>query len=92
MHAENARNVSKEDASVYSHLLLTYGIIEEAFLLHTKKWIDDDEWQGWSAFLEGLSAHPMFLTIRRLAAGTFDKRFEDYISNNMFAKKQDSTA
>lgn len=78
-----AKNLTKEDASVYSHLLLTYGIIEEAYQLHSKKWMSDEDWQQWSAFLEGLAGHPMFLTIHRMAAGTFDKGFEAYISKNI---------
>lgn len=88
---ERAREVTKEDASLYSHLLLTYGIIEEAFLLHSKKWISDADWEQWSAFLKRLSAHPMFSNINLLTAGTFDKGFEDYIAKNILPKKGGAT-
>jgi len=71
---------TKEEIMVSSHLLLAYGIIEEAYMLYAKKWIDKEEWQQWSAFLERLSRHPLFPTIHRMASGTFDRRFEEYVS------------
>ena len=80
MPGESVRNATKEDAAVYSHLLLAYGIIEEAFVLHNKKWISDADWLQWAAFLDRLSKHPMFAVIHEMTAGTFDRSFEDYVS------------
>ncbi len=71
---------STEEATVYAHLLVAYGIIEEAFLLYSKKWIDEDTWQQWSAWLVALSEAPQFKRIHERTSGTFDKRFEDYVS------------
>ena len=79
----DSQSATKEDAAVYSHLLLAYGIIEEAFLLYQKKWIGDEDWSQWSAFLQRLSANPMFPGIFRMSAGTFDKRFEDYVAGEI---------
>jgi len=44
MPGEVPQNATKEDASVVSHLIMGYGIIEEAFLLYEKKWIDEENW------------------------------------------------
>jgi hypothetical protein len=87
LSGEAARKATKEDAIVFTHLLLAYGIIEEAFILYKKKWIGEEDWQQWSAFLEGLLRHPLFSVIHRITLGTFDKRFEAYISNVILAKK-----
>ena len=43
--------IAAEDISVIANLLIAYGIIEEAFLLYAKKWIDNDTWEQWAAWL-----------------------------------------
>jgi len=72
-------NVSEDEATIYAHLLVCYGIIEEAFLLYVKKWIDEDTWLQWSAWLVAISTQPQFKSIPERTAGTFDKRFEEYV-------------
>lgn len=83
-----AKEISKEEGSVYAHLLLAYGIVEEAYLLYKKKWIDEETWRGWSAWLEGLATRPEFQKIHSVASGTFDKGFEEYVSK--FVPKEKS--
>src|SRR2546426_981826 len=75
--------ISQEDATVLAYLLLGYGIIEEVYLLYCKKWIDKETWEQWSAFLKILSRHPLFGRIHGTSRGTFDKQFQDYVSNLM---------
>ena len=75
--------VSTDEATVYAHLLVAYGIVEEAFLLYAKKWIDEDTWQQWSAWLVALSEAPQFKRIHERTSGTFDKRFEDHVSKTL---------
>ncbi|MGA2877075.1 MAG: hypothetical protein ABSE82_16280 [Nitrososphaerales archaeon] len=82
-----AKEISKEDASIYAHLLLAYGIVEEAYLLYKKKWIDEETWRGWSVWLEGLASNPLFQQIHCVASGTFDKGFEEYVSKFMPKEK-----
>jgi hypothetical protein len=72
--------ISPEEAMVYGHMMVAYGIIEEAFLLRTRKWITEDEWKQWSAFLSALAARPQMKTIVERSRGTFDGRFEEYAS------------
>jgi hypothetical protein len=79
----NPDGVTDEEAQTYGHILLAYGIIEEAYLLYKKKWIDEDTWHQWSAFLQSLSVQPSFRGIHEATAGTFDRGFEDYISKNI---------
>lgn len=82
----NKQEISAEEASIYGHLLIAYGIIEEAFLLCKKKWIDDESWEQWSAWLKVLATHPQFIQMHRATSGMFDKDFEDYVSKIMQEK------
>jgi hypothetical protein len=41
----NNQEISPEEASVYGHLMIAYGIIEDAFLLSKKKQIDNYTWE-----------------------------------------------
>jgi hypothetical protein len=61
--------LSEEDEVVSSYLLLGYGIFEEVFLLHKRKWIDDHTWEGWSAFLQNISRHPLFRRVHEVVSG-----------------------
>lgn len=40
--------VAADDVAVITNLLIAYGIIEEAFLLYAKKWIDEEAWRQWA--------------------------------------------
>jgi hypothetical protein len=81
IHGHNkGRKITSQDASVYVHLLIAYGIIEEAFLLYVKKWIDKETWDQWATWFKNvLVRHPQFTQIHRGTRGMFDKRFEDYV-------------
>ena len=81
LHGYGTRTrIAREDLSVISNLLIAYGIIEEAFLLYTKRWIDEETWQQWATWLKDLTTHPRFVQIHARMRGQFDKRFEDYTS------------
>ena len=73
------RSASKEEAAVWGHMLMAYGIIEEAYQLYAKKWIDETNWLQWSAFLEVLAKNPLFVAMQQATVGTFDTRFEAYV-------------
>lgn len=89
---QDTHKMTKEDAALFGHFLLAYGIIEEAFLLYKKGWIDEENWGQWAAFLEGLSTHPRFAKMAERTIGTFDKDFEEYVSKNMLGEKNSSNA
>lgn len=72
--------ITPADTSLIVNLLIAYGIIEEAFLLYAKRWIDEQTWRQWAAWLKDLAKHPRLVQIHRRMQGQFDKRFEDYVS------------
>jgi hypothetical protein len=72
--------IAVDDVSVIANLLIAYGIVEEAFLLYAKKWIDGETWGQWAAWLRDLTKHPKFDLMHRRMKGQFDKRFQDYVS------------
>lgn len=85
-HSHTKTKITREDTSVIVNLLTIYGIIEEAFLFYVKKWIDEETWGQWAAWLKDLARHPRFDLIHRRMRGQFDKRFEDYVSKNLEEK------
>jgi hypothetical protein len=74
------KQVSEEEASVFAHLLVAYGILEEACILHDKKWIDDETWEQWAAWLRSLAENPQFVLVHKSTLGMFDKGFEAQVS------------
>lgn len=74
------QKMSQEEQTLTAYLLLGYGIFEEVFSLHKKKWMDDETWSQWSAFLKRMTKQPAFRRIHRGTGGTFDKDFQDYVS------------
>ncbi len=67
-------------ATAYGNVLVAYGIIEEAFLLYQKGWIDAETWEQWAGWLRNLSKTPQLRHIQAVTSGTFDPRFEKYVS------------
>jgi hypothetical protein len=78
--------IAAEDVSIIANLLIAYGIVEEAFLLYTKKWIDEETWEQWAAWLRDLTKRPGFDLMHRRMKGQFDKRFQDYVSKVLEGK------
>ncbi|MDA4115163.1 MAG: hypothetical protein OK442_01245 [Thaumarchaeota archaeon] len=75
--------LSEEERTLTAYLLLGYGLFEEIFSLHKKKWMDDETWTQWATFLERMTKQPAFRRIHRGTRGTFDKEFQDYVSKLM---------
>jgi hypothetical protein len=84
--------VSKKDAEVYAHLIHGYGIIEEAYTLRQKKWIDEENWQQWAAFLRALARHPLFEPMCNRTHGTFDPGFEAFVQTVLKEQKEKAKA
>jgi hypothetical protein len=74
------QKLSEEEQTLTPYVLLGYGLFEEVFSLHKKKWMDDETWTQWSAFLERIAKQPVFRRIHKGTRGTFDKEFQDYVS------------
>jgi hypothetical protein len=75
-----AEEVTPEYAATYGNILVAYGIIEEAFLLHQKGWIDAETWEQWATWLRFLSKTPQLRHIQAVTGGTFDPRFEKFVA------------
>ena len=73
-------DVKEEDLSVARRLLISYGIIEQAYELYKKGWIDEEAWEQWNAWLKALSRHPHFPTLHEQTAGMFDKDFQAHVT------------
>lgn len=80
-------SASPQDAAIYGNLLIAYGIIEEAFLLYDKGWIDEDTWEQWATWLRALSSQPQFSAVHEASHGMFDKGFEGYAAGLLAGKK-----
>ena len=74
------QKLSQEEQTLSAYLLLGYGLFEEVYALHKKKWMDEETWQQWSVFLERMTKQPLFRRIHRGTRGTYDKEFQDYVS------------
>jgi hypothetical protein len=79
LFADNKELDSKALATV-RRLLLSYGIIEEAYELYKKGWIDMESWEQWNTWLKALSRNPHFAKLHSATAGMYDKDFQDHVS------------
>lgn len=76
----NGERLSAEDISAIRRLMIAYGIIEEAYELYEKGWIDEQAWNQWGAWLNSLCRHPRFADLHAATDGMFDKGFQDYVT------------
>ena len=81
-----AQRLSPEDEAISAYLLLGYGLFEEIYSLHKKRWMDEETWEQWSVFLERMAVHPLFKRIHNMSNGTFDRDFQDYVSKLISGK------
>jgi hypothetical protein len=69
------------EIAMLRRLLLSYGIIEEAYELYKKRWIDDEQWEQWNTWLMALARHPLFAKLHTAATGMYDNDFQDHVSS-----------
>ena len=74
-----------KDLVTIRRLLLSYGIIEEAFELYKKGWIDKDSWEQWNTWLKAICRNPHFARLHTATAGMYDKDFQDHVSRMLGA-------
>jgi len=79
LFSEN-EDVDQKDLTTIRRLLLSYGIIEEAYELYKKGWIDKESWEQWNTWLRAISRHPHFARLHAATTGMYDKDFQDYVS------------
>ena len=77
--APNTKLEAKELA-VIRRLLISYGIIEEAYELYKKGWIEKDAWEQWNTWLKAICRHPHFPMLHASTTGMYDKDFQEHVS------------
>jgi hypothetical protein len=80
------KSYSREEMVIRNYLIMLYGFFERIHFLYRRKWIDEDTWKQWAAFLEVVAAHPVFRDVHQSSREMFDKPFQDYVSGILSRK------
>jgi hypothetical protein len=72
--------MTPERSAVLGYMLLNYSLFERVYLLYAKKWIDEDTWSQWHAWLKTMAKHPMFQEVHKRSEGTFDREFQKLVA------------
>jgi hypothetical protein len=86
------RSYSREDMVIRNYVVLMYGFFERIYALYRRKWIDEDTWKQWAAFLEVVAAHPVFQDIHEYSTEMWDQPFVDYVGKILERKKPEEAA
>jgi len=73
-------NIDPKDLAAIRRMLISYGIIEEAYELYKKKWIDEESWEQWNTWLRAMSRNPLFVRLHSATIGMYDQDFQDHVS------------
>lgn len=79
--------VQEGDLATVRRLMISYGIIEEAYELYKKRWIDEESWEQWNSWLKALCRHPRFRTLHEHTTGMFDKDFQAHVTRLLESKE-----
>jgi len=83
----DSKTPTREDMVIRNYVVEMYGFFERLHALYRRKWIDDDTWKQWAAFLELISRHPVFQAVHRSSGEMWDKPFVDYVSKILDRKR-----
>ena len=78
--ATAATTLTSERGAVFGWMLLNYSLFERVYLLYAKKWLDEDTWSQWHAWMKVMAKHPMFQEVFNRSEGTFDKAFQKLVA------------
>jgi len=73
-------SIPESEGPTLRRLMISYGILDEAYALYKKGWIDEEEWEQWNAWLKTLTRHPHFAALHKQTTGMFDKDFQAHVS------------
>ena len=76
----NRGNLTREDMIIRNYIVQIYGFFERLHALYRRKWIDEDTWKQWAAFLEVVAKHPMFREVHESSTEMWDRPFVDYVT------------
>jgi hypothetical protein len=77
---------TREEMIIRNYCIMLYGFFERVYFLYRRKWIDEDTWRQWAAFLEVVAAHPVFRDVHQSSGEMFDKPFVDYVATMLKRK------
>jgi hypothetical protein len=66
------KSYSREEMVIRNYVIMLYGFFERIYFLYRRKWIDEDTWKQWAAFLEVVAAHPVFRDVHQASREMFD--------------------
>ncbi len=72
--------ITPERSAAFGYMLLNYSLFERVYLLYAKKWIDEDTWSQWHAWLKTMAKHPIFQEVHKRSEGTFDREFQKLVA------------
>jgi len=78
--ARREKSYTREEMVIRNYVTLLYGFFERVHSLYRRKWIDEETWRQWAAFLEVIAAHPVFREVHLSSGEMFDKPFVDYVA------------
>ncbi len=73
--------LSEKNRVPFAYMLLNYSLLERIYLLHAKKWIDDDSWNQWHNWMKSMAMNAMFQEVHKRSRGTFDRGFQDLVDS-----------
>ena len=79
--AQSRKEATREELVIRNYVIALYGFFERLYSLYRRKWIDEDTWRQWAAFLELMAAHPVFQEIHHLTPDMWDKPFVDFVDS-----------
>ena len=72
---------TREDMIIRNYVIMIYGFFERVHALYRRKWIDQDTWKQWAAFLQLMATHPVFKQIHQSSMEMWDRPFVDYVES-----------
>lgn len=86
------KSYSREEMVIRNYVIMLYGFFERVYFLYRRKWVDEDTWKQWAAFLELFSRHPVFNEVHQSSGEMWDKPFVDYVTNLLNRKNLKKTS
>ena len=75
------KSYTREEMTIRNYVIMLYGFFERIYFLYRRKWIDEETWKQWAAFLELFSLHPVFRDVHQSSGEMWDKPFVDYVAS-----------
>jgi hypothetical protein len=72
--------LSSQEKTVRSYLMIVYGLLEKVYTLYEKRWIDESTWKEWETWLVVMARHPLFVHVHVGSQGMFNRAYQDHVS------------